>query len=650
MRSAGLFLGLCMLVSSTGNTLAASPTPTVSISAPKIVSGTVTVSAFATESGGTIASVQFEVDGAPLGSLITAPASPYQISWDSTTVKDGSHVLTAVATDTAGVSGTSLPDTVTVANTTVAPTISMTAPANGASVSGTVTVSASATDTSGTVSSVQFFLDGNSLGVPLTAAPYQITWDTTTATNGSHTLSAQANNSAGQDTTSAPVTITVSGGVTEPPPTVALVSPTNGAVLTGTVTFAATADQVSGRVTQVGFLMDGAPLRANIPIPPYQFDFNTITIPNGSHVFEATATNDAGETTTSVPVTATVANSPSFTPPTVSMTSPANGATVSGSVALSAGADDVDATVISVQFLLDGLPLGAAVTAAPYHMNWDSTTVPNGSHTLAATATNDAGQSTTSAAVTVTVSNNVAPPPPTVAITTPVDGATLTGVVTVTATAAEAEASGNVTSVRFMLDGAPLGTALIAAPYSLSWDTTTIANGSHVLTAVAVNDANETTTSAPVTVTINNVTLPPPPTVAITSPVSGVTVSKKVVITAAAADSGGKVTQVQFFLNGSAMGPAQTQAPYQIIWKTRRVPNGAVTLTAVATNDSGETTTSAPVNVTVQNHPGVKCWADERGPGCDFTACAAGYTACRRPLEPDAERQQAQRMPEVSPP
>ena len=80
-----------------------------------------------------------------------------------------------------------------------------------------MTVSASASDNVG-VAGVQFLLDGANLGAEDTTAPYSIAWDTTgTATNGSHALSARARDAAGNVTTSAAITVTVSNG-TGPPP------------------------------------------------------------------------------------------------------------------------------------------------------------------------------------------------------------------------------------------------------------------------------------------------------------------------------------------------------------------------------------------------------------------------------------------------
>ena len=85
---------------------------------------------------------------------------------------------------------------------TTAPTVNITGPTAGATVSGTVTVSATATDNKGVVG-VQFLVDGAALGPEDTTAPYSVSWNTTTATNGTHTLTAVARDAAGNKTTSA---------------------------------------------------------------------------------------------------------------------------------------------------------------------------------------------------------------------------------------------------------------------------------------------------------------------------------------------------------------------------------------------------------------------------------------------------------------
>src|SRR5205823_2333534 len=182
--------------------------PTVSLTAPASgasVSGTVTVSASASDNVG-VAGVQFKLDGANLGAEDTT--APYAVSWSTAAAAPGTHVLTAVARDAAGNTVTSTAVSATVPDTTP-PTVAVTAPANGASVSGVVTVSASASDNVG-VAGVQFLLDGANLGAEDTAAPYAVSWSTTTVSNGTHTLTARARDAAGNQTTSSAVTVIVS--------------------------------------------------------------------------------------------------------------------------------------------------------------------------------------------------------------------------------------------------------------------------------------------------------------------------------------------------------------------------------------------------------------------------------------------------------
>jgi hypothetical protein len=100
---------------------------------------------------------------------------------------------------------------------------------------------------------------------------------------------------------------------------------------------------------------------------------------------------------------------PDVTPPAVSISAPAAGATVHGIVAVTANATD-NVGVASVQFRLDGVNLGVASTTAPYGVSWNTMTATAGSHTLAAVAKDAAGNSRTSLAITVTVSNDTTPP------------------------------------------------------------------------------------------------------------------------------------------------------------------------------------------------------------------------------------------------
>jgi len=165
----------------------------------------------------TVRGVQFKLDGANLGE--EDGSAPYSIPWDTTTASEGSHTLTAVARDAVGLQFTSAPVRVTVSNgpppDTSPPSVTIASPSSGATVSRTIDVVATASDDVG-VAGVQFRLDDADLGAEDTEAPYSVPWDTTTTSDGSHTLTAVARDAAGNVTISEPVTVTVSN--TSPPP------------------------------------------------------------------------------------------------------------------------------------------------------------------------------------------------------------------------------------------------------------------------------------------------------------------------------------------------------------------------------------------------------------------------------------------------
>jgi hypothetical protein len=184
-------------------------------------------------------------------------------------------------------------------------------------------------------------------------------------------------------------------------------------------------------------------------------------------------------------------------------------------------------------------------------------------------------------------------------VTSPGPGSTVSGTVTLAAAASD---NVGVAGVQFRLDGVAFGSEDTAAPYSVGWDTTTSANGSHNITAVARDAAGNTTTSAAVTVTVANADTTPP-TAAITAPSSGATVSGSVAVSANASDNVG-VVGVQFRLDGAALGAEDTTAPYSATWDTTAGSEGAHTLTAVARDAAGNTGTSPAISVTVSNGSG----------------------------------------------
>ena len=168
--------------------------PSVTLNPPSpSVFGVQPLTAVASDTKGSgIASVQFLLDGhKSLGIATTAPYST--IWWDTTKGSPGPHSLTAVARDRAGNVRTSAVMSTTVLDKTppsVSPRILRPLGFRGA------TLTANASDTQSGIASVQFLVDGKSLGIAMTS-PYSVTWDTTKETPGLHNLTATAQDGPG---------------------------------------------------------------------------------------------------------------------------------------------------------------------------------------------------------------------------------------------------------------------------------------------------------------------------------------------------------------------------------------------------------------------------------------------------------------------
>ncbi|MDY7076208.1 MAG: Ig-like domain-containing protein [Chloroflexota bacterium] len=557
--------------------------PIVSITSPNDgddVTGVVNITADASDDVG-VTQVEFFVDGSSIGVDTTAP---YEVSWDSSAVGDGPHTISATATDTADQTGD---DSIGVTVDNTPPTVSITSPTDGEIVAGTIAVTADANDATTEVTQVEFFVDGGSIGVDTDGSDgWSVSWDTTGASDGNHTLSATATDGVGLTGDSAGVGITVDNT----PPTVSITSPTEGETVAGTIDVVADANDATTEVTQVEFFVDGNSIGTDTDgSDGWSVSWNTLSVGNGNHDLTATATDVADNIATSDPVTVNVQNEPDD-PPTVSITNPGDGDDVTGLVNITADASD-DVGVTQVEFFVNGNSIGVDDTA-PYAVSWDSSTVGDGPHTISATATDTADQ-TGDDSIGVTVDNT----PPTVSITSPTDGEIVAGTIAVTADANDATTE--VTQVEFFVDGGSIGVDTDGSDgWSVSWDTTGASDGNHTLSATATDGVELTGDSAGVGVTVDNT----PPTVSITNPTEGETVAGTIDVVADANDATTEVTQVEFFVDGGSIGvDTDGSDGWSVSWDTLSVGNGNHDLTATATDAADNIATSDPVTVTVDN-------------------------------------------------
>jgi RHS repeat-associated protein len=571
---------LGMSTTSATLTVISNAAPSVSLTAPAANTVATAPSSFgltanAADSDGTIARVDYYANGTLIGS---ATAAPYSYTWSN--VPAGSYSLTAIATDNYGAATTSAAVAV-ISN--APPTVSIASPANNAVVAapGSFTLSADATDSDGTIAKVDYY-NGATLIGSATAAPYSVTWTNVPA--GIHTITAQATDNHGAAATSSAISL-----ISDTPPAVSLTSPAANTVATapGSFTLAATATSSMSTIAKVEFF-HGATLIGTATAAPYSVTWSNVAA--GSYSLTAVATDGYGISTPSAAV-AVISNQA----PSVSLTSPADGAQITSpnSFTLTADATDADGSIARVEFYNGATLLGTATTA-PYSFTWKN--VPAGSYSLTAIATDNNGAATTSAAVAV-ISNQA----PSVSLTGPADGAQITSPNSFILTAEATDADGSIARIEFYNGATLLGTAT-TAPYSFTWSNVPV--GSYSLTAIATDNLGGQTTSPVIGVTaIANV----PPAVSLTSPTNGATatVPGSFTLTADAASTTSAVARVDFYATDNAtntstlVGTATTASNgnYSAAWSN--VALGSYTLTAVATDTLNATTTSAAVTVTV---------------------------------------------------
>ncbi|WP_257459358.1 Ig-like domain-containing protein [Archangium lipolyticum] len=648
--------------------------PAVSLTAPvegDTLTGTVTLSASASDDKA-MSKVEFLVGTSV---VCTDTSVPYSCSYNTRGLANGPRVLTARAHDASGNTAPSTAVNVVFDNDLTAPSTSITAPSAGAIVNGTVLIEAIASDDRGTVSKVEFYLGTTLLGTA-TTAPFSLSWDTASRANGAYILKTRAYDPSGNSAYSPDVTVNLvqlgtaeydatlgvprCSAVAHRCDTTTLVkgranlgpephqpntlggscpdgtsgffhsSPSIDQVLVSRVdgTSFAAGKEVKVEVTVWSSVPANERLdlyfAADASAPSWTY-LTTLTPPgSGARVLSTTyllpsgssqavravyrsggssSECSAGTTNDHDDLVFSVGTDVDSTPPSVSLTAPAAGSTLKGTVTLSASASD-NFGVARVDFY-DGSTLLGTDTTAPFSLSWDSRSVPNGAHSLSVIAFDAVGLSAT-ASVAVTVNNDLIAP--TVALTSPVSGATVSNSMTVWASASD---NVGVTKVEFY-DGTTLVSSDTTPPYAVTWNSRNGPNGPRSLSARALDAAGNSTTSAPVTVNVDNDYAPP--SVSLTAPVEGSTLTGTVTFTASASDDR-SMSKVEFLV-GTSVVCTDTSAPYSCSYNTRNLSNGSRVLTAKAHDASGNTALSTAANVVFDN--------DLTAPSTSITAPSAG--------------------------
>jgi hypothetical protein len=561
-------------------------------------------------------------------------------------VVDPRHILTE-SDDTNDVTVTKLQisgNTVTVLGqtnpTSVPPTVSITSPAAGANVSGTVSLSASAAGSgSATISSVQWMLNGQPLSSPLTTAPYSYNWSVGSIPLGRYTLSAQATDSNGNiGTASETVNVTsTTGGITIDQSVKAAgtgaVTASLGAVPSGETLLAFVAgDGPSGGGQSVtvsgGGLTWTLVQRENSQ--PGDSEAWTATVPSSAPSLAVTSTlsqhygqqlevlalsGSGGAGASAVAAAASGA-------PSVSLTTKA-----AGSLSFAVGNDWDTNTPRTLSAGQAMVAQTQASTGDDYWVQMTTSASASAGQNVTLSDTEPTGDRWNFAAVEV-VPGSTPPPdttPPTVSITNPTAGQTVSGTIPVAANASDNVA---VASVRFLLDGKPLGNPVTTPPYTVSWDTTTATNGAHTLSAIATDTSGNTGTAANVPVTVQN---PAPPMTCFVMQAS-VSVHGNGTVTTPVFDTVAPGEVLLAFVGSDgpyrAGGQSVTVSGGGLTWKLVKQANGqpgdAEVWTATAASPlSGVTVTSTPLVSGYDQNLTVVAYEGADGVGASAASSAA---------------------------
>jgi hypothetical protein len=375
--------------------------PAVTVTAPSnggvinLGSGA-TLSADATDSDG-VKYVEFWLNNTLVASDTTAPyAIPLPAS-----VTVGPYSFFAIAIDNASPSAGSTSTPVNFTVVSAAPVVTITAPGPAQVLPQGLpfTITALATDSESTIGSVVFNVNGSPV-CTVTSAPYQCVW---TPALGTYSITVSATDATGQTGVSQPREVTVQNAA----PTAFVAAPLDGSPVPHNLPVKITAKvaDVDGSITGVSIRVDNAELCA-LTAPPYECSF-TPTVLDANYTIVIVATDNNGGQGISPPVVVTAKTG---VPPTVSVTAPANGATLQAGTAVMLTANAAatqPATVQTVRFLVNGEQV-CSLAIGPYTCSW--TPPAAGTYDIVAVATDSSLFTTTSTSVRVTASGVVQPP------------------------------------------------------------------------------------------------------------------------------------------------------------------------------------------------------------------------------------------------
>jgi hypothetical protein len=340
----------------------------------------------------------------------------------------------------------------------------------------------------------------------------------------------------------------------DPAPIIAFVRPTDGAEVTGAQTVEISVTDRCG-IREVTLAVDGA-TTATWTEEPYTLAWDTSGLVSGNHTLRASATDTAGQTasaTIEVDVHAECLT-PTDCPPRVRIVYPTADSHVCGVLNIEATATG-EGDVAEVEFQADDVLLGTDSTA-PYQVEWITTSLADGNHTLTATARDASGQEAWhTVSVIVENAGGACDNLPTAVITEPADGSYVYGDITVRVNASD---DIGVIRVRVFVDAGMIWED-VTTPFEGVWHTADFTEGPHLIRAEATDTADQQSAETSLEVDVDRT----PPTITITAPSDGEMVSGTRVVTANATDNLSVASVVFTATGGLSRSFTDSEAPFE---------------------------------------------------------------------------------------
>jgi uncharacterized protein (DUF1800 family) len=456
---------------------------------------------------------------------------------------------------------------------------------------GKVSLVATANDTGGFVTRVDFTMDGAPLAT-LMSEPFALT---ASIAPGNHVFSAVAHDTSGATRSSEPVSYSLDGPVVATPK-VTLVASATSVTLGQPVTLSATASEDGGTIAKVAFFA-GATLLHESMAAPYTYAYAPSAV--GALTYTAVATDAAGASATSAAVGLSVSaagGTPPAATPKVALSASPTTVTLGQSVTLTATASEDGGAIGSVAIYAGGA-LVKTLTSAPYTTTY--TPAAAGPLAFSAIATDAKGITATSGSISINI-NPVAGAVP--KITLGASAATISVGQTVTLTATASEVGGTIKKVGFY-SGAKLLTEVVSPPYTYSY--TPAVGGMLSFSAIATDTKNVTATSSTIAVNVNAPVVSALK-VTLTSSTTFTEVPANVTLTANPTPATGTtIASVDFYRNGVKLNASPlTVKPYTFATSLTTASQTSI-FTARVTDSVGATATSTPVNVVTTTTPAI---------------------------------------------